>query len=630
MRRLLIALVLTFVASTALPQAAFYWNILSLDKFSYANGNLSGQSNWVVVNGGLSDVTLSVVSNTLQCSHVGVTDCGNQFNIAYPNDQCSQVQVNTLNAVSSASFQVLVRSSSSASTFYGVAVTGPLGATASMLLFKNIAGSVTTLVTATTETVNSGDLVGVCAQGTSLYVTLRGTKVAAFNYTDSSIASGQPGLIINSNGQAPTDVVLANWSGMYLGTSVPPSGVVAIKWTPGHYFNYPVALSQAPINPTNQSTNWSSFGPDMRGSINSATGKPGFKGIENDYSWFYLEPTGGPTDGTAGGGTLPAGVSSTVYNTILIDTDLATLASASAADGVTYKLIILVMSEYWQAPGTLPTVPQGAPYGASNNSSSIAPDYIITGVGGFGTDLVRTQNTATVALWRPATMTAYINLFNYLGKKYDGNPNVEGIVPIPETGLTWNSSGPGSEPADYSASAYQTQYEAMATALSVSWPTTNKFFNDNWGIQGEALSTMAARFPVIAGNTGWGFGGPDVIYLTPYGATTPHCTATSTTQCETSGEAIVQGEGSSYGTNVFKGKVPLGFQVQANAYSWTNQTSAGTESYGFSNLGVTHFIWIDTQTNGNSTQTLAGVRTAINSAGWRINGACPTNYAACK
>jgi hypothetical protein len=140
---------------------------------------------------------------------------------------------------------------------------------------------------------------------------------------------------------------------------------------------------------------------------------------------------------------------------------------------------------------------------------------------------------------------------------------------------------------------------------------------------------MSARFPVIAANSGWGFGGPDIIYLNPNGATTPYCISISTTNCETTGEGIVRGEGGSYGTNVWKGKVPVGFQVQANAYSWTNQTSAGTESYAYSLLGVTHEIWIDTQTNGLPTQSLSGIRTALAAVNYRINSACPTNYTAC-
>jgi hypothetical protein len=77
---------------------------------------------------------------------------------------------------------------------------------------------------------------------------------------------------------------------------------------------------------------------------------------------------------------------------------------------------------------------------------------------------------------------------------------------------------------------------------------------------------------------------------------------------------------------VYKGKVPLAFLVQDNAYDWVNQTSAGTESYGYSSLGVTHFIWDDLLTIGSSTQNWSGIVSALGAVGYRINSGCPSNY----
>jgi hypothetical protein len=401
--------------------------------------------------------------------------------------------------------------------------------------------------------------------------------------------------------QAPPQVCVNNVCSAVQAAATASS--TAIKWHPGHYVISATDTTHSPVNPTNQSGLWSGPMSDMRSAVNPATGKPGFTGWVGQYSWFYLE--------------YPQGT----YNTTLIDADLAKLAAYSAADGVNYKLVILVMSEYWLKK-PIPTTPQGDPYGAANGSISIAPDYIINGISGDGSDEFVDDNTTIICLWRPAVMAKYIALLNYLGSKYDGNPNVEAIVPISEVGLSISSP-----PSDYSPAQFNTQYETMAAAMSTSWPTTNKLFNDNWGIGGESSSTMVARYASIAGNRGWGFGGPDVIYMSPYGVATPDSGSGGN---ETTGEAIIRGEGGNFGTSVYKGTVGLGFQVQANAYSWVNQTSAGTESYGYSSLGITHFMWEDVGTNGSSSQQWAsGIVPALKAVNFRINSACPTKYPSC-
>jgi hypothetical protein len=385
--------------------------------------------------------------------------------------------------------------------------------------------------------------------------------------------------------------------------SNPSSSQGAIKWHPGHYVVSATDVTHSPVNPTNQSGLWSGPMTDMRKAINPATGKPGFKGWVGQYSWFYLE--------------YPQGT----YNTSLIDADIAQLQALSAADGVQYKLIILVMSEYW-LKRPIPSTPQGNPYGSANNSNSIAPDYIVNGISGQGSDEFVDDNTTIICLWRPAVMAKYIALLNYLGSKYDGNPNVEAIIPISETGLTISSP-----PSDYSPAQFNTQYQLLASAMSSSWPTTNKFFNDNWGISGESRSTMLSRDATIASDSGWGFGGPDVIYMAPYAVSTP---LSGSGGNETTGEAIMRGEGGNFGVTNYVGKVPLGFQVEANAYTWVNQTSAGTESYGYGSLGITHFMWVDVGANGNSSQQWSsGILPALQAVNFRINSGCPGNFKAC-
>lgn len=206
------------LVAAAFGQAAFYWNIFALDKFAYSNGNLAGNSHWGnIPNAG----SLSLVSNTLQCSSAATfVNCGDQYNVTWPNDQCSQIQVNTLLATGGGQVTVGVRSSGVTENYYFAAITGPLGPTATIEVDKLVAGTFTNLIAPQTETVNSGDLVGFCAQGTKLYTTIRGASVAALSTTDSALTSGVPMMAIIANGQAATAVVLANWSGFYLGTTV--------------------------------------------------------------------------------------------------------------------------------------------------------------------------------------------------------------------------------------------------------------------------------------------------------------------------------------------------------------------------------------------------------------------------
>lgn len=441
------------------------------------------------------------------------------------------------------------------------------------------------------------------------------------------------------------NVMVSNLLNVVVTPPPPPSG--RIVFNPGHYGMYAIAGSQSPIRPSNQASLWSTFSPDIIGAINPATGKCGFRGMQNNYSWFYLDmgaalgQTGnvGPTDGNTGGGTLPpnsaypAGVTpytaaTCPFNTSLIDKDLATLAAAgNTAIGAPFQLIILVNNEYWQKPSSLPTVPQGNPYGGSNSSGSIAPDYIINGISGQGADLVFTSNSAVPALWRPAVMARYIALHNYLGYKYNGNAQVEAIIGFNEIGFSWNNAFP----SDYSDSAFQTQYYAFLAAQVIAAPNKNKFFNDNFGIQPESTATTAARMAhIVATYPGVGFGGPDVIYLNPYGVYTPLCPSGSGNQ-ETYGGANFRGEGfdsatgQTYASENLKGVVAYNLGVQANAYSWLNQTSAGSEAYCF-NAGVTHLIWVDTQTNGTSTQTWAGITAALSAVDYRINSTYPSSY----
>lgn len=244
---LLTLLALPVWAQQLMHQSAYYLNTYAQDSFAYTNGGLTGNSNWLTQP---SLVTLNVVSNQLQCTSIGSTDCGNMYNIAFPNDQCAQSTILTLNAVDTATMEIKVRLSLTADTYYAAFIKGPLGSSAQVLIGKVVAGTFTSLVAFTSETINSGDIVTFCARGTNLYTSIRGTLISGLSTTDSSIASGVPGIGIQSDGQAATDVILGKWTGFYIGTTVPSSGggTTQVKWHPGHYMYSSTYVDEAGSN----------------------------------------------------------------------------------------------------------------------------------------------------------------------------------------------------------------------------------------------------------------------------------------------------------------------------------------------------------------------------------------------
>jgi hypothetical protein len=239
---------------------------------------------------------------------------------------------------------------------------------------------------------------------------------------------------------------------------------------------------------------------------------------------------------------------------------------------------------------------------------------LITGISGYGSDVVvEGGNYNILAYWRPPVMDRWIALVNYLGARYDSDPNVEAIIPLSEIGVAVQNIAV-TDPS-YSLSAITTQYLRLAAAVQTSWPTTNKILFNNWAKVGGAiqdLTNLSAQFAT----DGWGMGGPDIIYMAPYGAPS-----------ETYGEQIVRGAGGAYGAVDYRGTTPIIYEQQANAFNWVNQTSAGTEDYAYSTLEATHVVWTNDGLNGNSMQQWSsGVLPALVAVNFRTHATCPTIY----
>lgn len=651
MRRLLLALALVLVAQAALPQAAFYWNVFSLDKFSYSNGNLSGQSNWVVANGGAGFVTLSVVSNTIQCSSISATDCGNQFNVTYPNDQCSQVGINTLNSTSAGTFAVTVRSSTGGANYYGLAVKGPLGATASVSLFKVIAGVATVLVASTTETINSGDLIGLCAQGTSLYITLRGTLVAALNHTDSSITSGQPGVVINSNGQAETDIILQNWSGIFLGTTAPVGGggggVAAIKWHVGHY-----AASNTYVEPGNPNKT------QIQAEVSIVrSGPPSILGYAPQFFWNTFE------NSTAG-----------VYDFSTLDQIYVQLLTGSTTwtTGMAMPTLIaprrmgIYMTNGWFFNSN-PTTEIPTYITSSSTYGPLGPDGIHNGYWTSQGSTGLCTGTLT-ALYRPAVMNRFILLGRAIaahvlpdGNTVDTSPYIEMVGLLNETAELAPGNGCGTD-SSYTTSGAVTQVNAMDVAFGplgsgAAFPHTNVQLYNNYFQGPDETAALAYTMPAL----GTAAAGPDTWGIST-GANTASC---ATGLCGiTWGQNAYIGNKSpgdccfnslwAVGTGTdLRGVVPGMFQVQLTELGYdVVYTPADIFAQMNTTLKATHDIWeiavpgtfpcsgcaATTQTSGNWFGSCSGQTTwnsnpsACGGVLFELNAnplsttACPTAY----
>lgn len=412
-----------------------------------------------------------------------------------------------------------------------------------------------------------------------------------------SLAASQ--LLPAATPDPPPQICVNNKCSAMAGSSSSKTG--AIKWHPGHY----VLSDNRPDSPKFQSANQAVM--KQMAQVNDSSGKPGFAGYIGDYSWYWLEPSPGN------------------YNTSLIDSDLAYLAQLSKTYGRTFRLIIQVLLDSpADKPTSCPSVPQPTPYSSAsaNYSPAIVPDYIISGVSGLGSDCFSNPNNQgiTAAFWRPAVMARYAALLNYLGSKYDSNPNVEMIIPFQQT-----TDSPNNPPSDDTAQAEITAYENLADAMRGSWPTTVKIFNVNFtSPEMSQVQLLGLTQHVIA--DGFGLGGPDTAQ--PSDGVCGGTCSIGKGDGPTFGMGIMMGAGNpNYGTVNFSGQVPTGWQEQADAYIHPSETASGIEAFQYGSLHATHEIWGNHGTNGTPAQQWSsGVVATLQAQNFRIHSECPTLF----
>jgi hypothetical protein len=172
----------------------------SSDNFNRANETpLAG--NWTSVTG--QPGTLNLSANAVSIGNAG-NDAAYYYTGTWANDQTSSVEVTASNSSAGAGAGPVVRAATGANTFYRAVV----DSTGNYEVGKVIAGTFTSIRTGTVSFAN-GLALKLSITGTTLTLFYNGTQVGA-TMTDSSIASGKPGIGYSSTLTATT---MDNWVG---------------------------------------------------------------------------------------------------------------------------------------------------------------------------------------------------------------------------------------------------------------------------------------------------------------------------------------------------------------------------------------------------------------------------------
>lgn len=324
-------------------------------------------------------------------------------------------------------------------------------------------------------------------------------------------------------------------------------GLATIKWNPGHYM----------ISNT--------IGSIPADHFTALAGEPLLKGIRQRYWWAALEPSKGR------------------YDFSVIDADLAKL------QGMGKRLVITVADRSW----------------SGTSASGKLPSYLASDPAYSGGWFVKPNDMGVIArLWDPTVMDRVIALYAALAARYDGHPNVEGVV-LGETSPGFNAS-----PSGYSRSTLAVQLKRQIAAVRGAWPKSNVFMYTNF-LSGELQAIVEHAYQKQTGA-----GGPDV--LPP-----PHKGAI--------GDRIIMGIEPG-AVRDYRGRMPIAYEVQTPELCGKEGCFLPSvlRDYAVGKLGATHLFWVkmgtqkDTATAKYSWQY--GIVPAIRATNGKINTACPANY----
>ena len=201
------------------------------DSFNRANGGLG--PNWITFP---TFAPCQIVSDLAEPTSI-LIDCFEYYNAAPLGDQSSSIQV--VNLANGGEVSVFVRSNTASQpSQYVFTVSGALGASAAIgILGYDTATTSVQLGSQVTLSLNSGDIIGISAAGSTITATVNGTAVIIVS--DTNLASGHYGFGLSPT-VAFTDTVVDDWQGQAL-TGLPLTAVSSNPQT-GQYTVSPTGL----------------------------------------------------------------------------------------------------------------------------------------------------------------------------------------------------------------------------------------------------------------------------------------------------------------------------------------------------------------------------------------------------
>jgi hypothetical protein len=184
-----------------------------VDDFNRADGGLG--ANWTTVTGFTAP---AIVSQLVQETAGGTTGLAIYTGDTFPDNQYASITITAVVTSTTRSAGVTLRGVTTERTQYECQVAGPLGATATLTIYRINAGSVTSLITSgAIETVNSGDILKGSVLGSTVKLYINENE--RLSVVDGSpIASGKPGIELNAIG-AGSDVQIDNFQAGEVGTT---------------------------------------------------------------------------------------------------------------------------------------------------------------------------------------------------------------------------------------------------------------------------------------------------------------------------------------------------------------------------------------------------------------------------
>jgi hypothetical protein len=215
MRRRLLAV---SSALCALASVVLLATQIVTDDFNRADDSTGLGANWTIRNAGSGDVGWKVLSNKAQASALVGEGIGWYSGAGWTggNDQYAEAAITALESgkdiapVCRASGAAISSANGYLYDINDADAAVALGSSISTGLYKQVAGGFTQLGTSTSVTISANDVIRVECNGTTIRGLVNG--VAKITQTDSSLASGNPGLYVGSGSTSTWDNFAAGTS----------------------------------------------------------------------------------------------------------------------------------------------------------------------------------------------------------------------------------------------------------------------------------------------------------------------------------------------------------------------------------------------------------------------------------